>query len=227
VERRLDVNAQVAGVMYDSPVSEWRQHRFEDTGLYAGTFVQDEGSDLWQATAILKIGVDTATAEAGERLHEPVREVIRGVRGEVSTATNQSGVDCYRAGQLLNDATAVGATLAAEGTHVEALVLALREIDGSWTTMLTPGGPAPAAPFVLGPPQSALLTRSTAGQTEFDYNLDGLAHYGMIPDMFQDLKNVGFPMSSLISMFGSAEQYVKVWEQSDAAGKALADPLPR
>ena len=28
---------------------------------------------------------------------------------------------------------------------------------------------------------------------DFDYNLDGLAHYGMLPDMLQDLKNVGLP----------------------------------
>jgi hypothetical protein len=227
IERRGDVKAQSAGVLYDSETTTWRHHRFEDSGLYAGTFVQDEGSDLWQATAIIRIGVDTATVEAGETLPEAVSQVIRGFRGEASTAMTQSGVDCYRAGQLRDDATAVGPTLTGEGNHVEALVLTLREIDALWTAMLNPGGPAPTAPAVLGPPQSMLLTRSTAGKRDFDYNLDGLAHYGMLPDMFQDLKNVGFPIDALQSLFGSAEQYVKTWEQSDTVGRGLADPLPR
>ena len=38
------------------------------------------------------------------------------------------------------------------------------------------------------------MDRSTAGPIrEFDYNLDGLAHYGMLPDLLQDLKNVLLP----------------------------------
>ncbi len=42
--------------------------------------------------------------------------------------------------------------------------------------------------------QAPPMHRSTAGPTrDFDYNLDGLSHYGMLPDMLQDLKNVGLP----------------------------------
>ena len=36
---------------------------------------------------------------------------------------------------------------------------------------------------------------------DFDYNLDGLAHYGMLPDMLQDLKNVGFPPTEMAALF--------------------------
>ncbi len=221
-ERRDDVKAQSSPVLYDTGLAVWNRHRFPDGGLYEGTRVATEGSQLWQATAIVRIGIDTATAEAGEPLAEAVRETIRGLRGEASMAATQSGVDCYRAGQLRDDTAAVGQALTNEGLHVEALVLTLRDIDAQWTVVTNSG--APGAP---SSPQTDVLTRSTAGKREFDYNLDGLAHYGMIPDMFQDLKNVGFPMDALRSLFGSAEQYVRTWEQSDAVGRGLPDPMPR
>ena len=36
------------------------------------------------------------------------------------------------------------------------------------------------------------LKRSTAGPHRyFDYNIDGMAHYGMLPDFLQDLRNTG------------------------------------
>jgi hypothetical protein len=59
------------------------------------------------------------------------------------------------------------------------------------------------------------LQRSTAGHREFDINLDGMAHYGMLPDLIQDLRNVGMDQDSLSSLFGSAEQYLQVWEMCD------------
>src|SRR5262249_1546422 len=35
------------------------------------------------------------------------------------------------------------------------------------------------------------LTRSVTGNVVFDINVDGVAHYGMLPDLLQDLKNIG------------------------------------
>jgi len=72
------------------------------------------------------------------------------------------------------------------------------------------------------PAQSVPLVRSTAGPIrDFDFNLDGLAHYGMLPDMFQDLCNVGFGAAAMSALFHSAEEYITVWETSDRIGAAL------
>ena len=69
------------------------------------------------------------------------------------------------------------------------------------------------------------LKRAMAGPLrDFDYNLDGLAHYGMFPDMFQDLKNVGFPPTEMAALFGSAEKYISVWEASAAIAASLPHP---
>jgi microsomal dipeptidase-like Zn-dependent dipeptidase len=47
----------------------------------------------------------------------------------------------------------------------------------------------------------------------YDYNVDGLAHYGLLPDMLQDLKNVGMPDEDRALLFRSAEDYIRMWER--------------
>jgi microsomal dipeptidase-like Zn-dependent dipeptidase len=49
----------------------------------------------------------------------------------------------------------------------------------------------------------------------FDFNVDGLAHYGLIPDMLQDLKNLGMTTSDFEALFSSAESYIEMWEKTE------------
>jgi microsomal dipeptidase-like Zn-dependent dipeptidase len=51
----------------------------------------------------------------------------------------------------------------------------------------------------------------------FDFNRDGLAHFGLVPDMLQDLKNVDMPKQDLQALFGSAEAYLEMWERVERA----------
>ncbi len=44
-----------------------------------------------------------------------------------------------------------------------------------------------------------------------DYNKDALAHYGLVPDMLQDLKNLGMTNTDFESLFSSAEVYLQLW----------------
>jgi hypothetical protein len=191
--------------------------------LYSSTPLQDVGHFLWQAVAIHRIGIDVDAADALETLAEGVREVALGIGGKASRATSQLGQDLFTAGTLFVDNPVNAAAYAAQTNAIKAYVDGLRAIDAKWTAMTTAGGtPAGGTPL---PPQTVPLIRSTAGSVrEFDYNLDGLAHYGMLPDMLQDLHNVGFPGSAMTALFGSAERYVEVWELSDSIGAALPHP---
>ena len=51
----------------------------------------------------------------------------------------------------------------------------------------------------------------------FDFNSDGLAHFGLVPDMLQDLKNVKMPDRDFQALFGSAEAYLQMWERVERA----------
>jgi hypothetical protein len=55
------------------------------------------------------------------------------------------------------------------------------------------------------------LSRSYASERDFDVNIDGVAHYGMLPDFVQDLRNLGLTDADLAPLFRSAEDYIELW----------------
>lgn len=71
------------------------------------------------------------------------------------------------------------------------------------------------------------LVRSKAGpRRDFDINLDGMAHYGLLPDMLQDMRNQGLAVEDFAPLFRSAGDYVDVWQRCQSRGQALAAANP-
>jgi microsomal dipeptidase-like Zn-dependent dipeptidase len=69
------------------------------------------------------------------------------------------------------------------------------------------------------------LSRSFAGRRQFDVNLDGVAHYGMIPDFFQDSANVARAAGAddlVPPLFRSAERYLQMWRRIETRATQLA-----
>jgi microsomal dipeptidase-like Zn-dependent dipeptidase len=55
------------------------------------------------------------------------------------------------------------------------------------------------------------LQRERSGSRTFDLNSDGVAHYGLIPDLLADMQQHG-GTPPLRSLFRSAEAYLRMWE---------------
>jgi hypothetical protein len=55
------------------------------------------------------------------------------------------------------------------------------------------------------------LQRERSGGRTFDLNTDGVAHYGLIPDLLADMQQHGGG-AALRSVFRSAEAYLRMWE---------------
>ena len=55
--------------------------------------------------------------------------------------------------------------------------------------------------------------KQITGFREFDFNTDGLAHVGLLPDFIKDLTNVGLTEKELEPLFNSAEVYIRMWEK--------------
>ena len=68
-------------------------------------------------------------------------------------------------------------------------------------------------PFSLQP--FGHFDKQVTGKKTFDFNVDGLAHVGLLPDMVADLQNVGLSSTYTNQLFKSAEGYIKVWEKAD------------
>ena len=58
------------------------------------------------------------------------------------------------------------------------------------------------------------FSKQVTGSKTFDFNVHGLAHVGLIPDMIADVMHLGLPRSYTDQVFRSAEKYIQVWEQS-------------
>jgi hypothetical protein len=61
------------------------------------------------------------------------------------------------------------------------------------------------------------LQRERSGSRVWDFNKDGVAHYGMFADWYQDLRNVaGRPI--IRDMARGAEAYLETWERAEGIG---------
>ena len=101
-------------------------------------------------------------------------------------------------------------------------VLALRE-RGFVPALATDAGgfatlPAPVAglryPFRLG---GARLTRQRTGTRTFDLATDGMAHYGLLPDLLARMRQEPDGREALGTLFGTAKAYLRVWRRTGAA----------
>jgi microsomal dipeptidase-like Zn-dependent dipeptidase len=65
------------------------------------------------------------------------------------------------------------------------------------------------------------LIRSKTGPKDWDINFDGVAHYGMLPDLLQDMVNVGLESSDLDPLFHSSDEFASMWTKTLRASDAL------
>ena len=70
------------------------------------------------------------------------------------------------------------------------------------------------------------FTTQQTGFKAFDYNVDGLAHIGLLPDLIADLGRIGLDQHYVDQLFCSAEAYIRVWERADAIGNGQVPPDP-
>lgn len=71
------------------------------------------------------------------------------------------------------------------------------------------------------------LKRCRTGYKEWDINLEGVAHYGLVPDFLQDLSNVGLEPSDMSVLFKSAEHFAQMWTKTLNAAEAIHRPQLR
>jgi hypothetical protein len=60
----------------------------------------------------------------------------------------------------------------------------------------------------------AAISQSVVGQKTFDFNVDGFAHIGLLPDMIADWESMGMQPAELDPLFFSTEGYIRLWERA-------------
>lgn len=58
------------------------------------------------------------------------------------------------------------------------------------------------------------FTQPFVGNRAIDFNTEGMAHIGLLPELIQDLRNDGMTDEELEPLFKSAEAYIRMWERA-------------
>ena len=213
-QRRAEIDCQTNGVAYDTPMRDYRWYRFDRSG--PGAYDEEE-SNIWHAIAQYKAGFNPAAQahppsdfpepnlhdflEAMDAHHDQpwVDQVTEGLWA----ADEETSVPEDELGDWPKEKRA--AYFARKGIlegpyHDEHTLQLMTKVNAIWEKWQQMQGDNPP------------LVRSTAGaRRDFDINLDGMAHYGMLPDFLQDLRNSGLTAQDLAPLFRSAHDYVQMW----------------
>ena len=226
-QRRRDAEVQANGVRYDSPIQDYRRYRFFWTyGNCDYPIYNERQRDMWEALAIDASRVNWNDAEQPGLLQnrslnttEVVKNFARGFQtnnpAELVLPVAGLGKGYYfverRTAYLLkhpNDyGRGPGSESGGEEPRVNEFLQELKGVFMSWNNMT--GSNAPLKRLIYsGVVDGKPYTR------DFDFNIDGLAHYGMVPDMLQDVKNVGMGGKPMEMLFNGAETYIRMWEKA-------------
>lgn len=214
-ERRDEIEEQENGVAYTEPIKDYRWHRFESS-LEGG--YTDEDEDIWQGIAQYIAGYNPWIHRHPENdFPEPsvrqalelmkifndqgfVDNVTQGlVAADLKIAVDVNQVEDWPIEQQAAYYMHSGSVdlNQVENGRVLELIGKIKSIWDKWNAMNGDNRP---------------LERSKAGaRRDFDINIDGMAHYGMLPDFFQDVRNVGLTAKDLAPLFRSAYDYVQMW----------------
>jgi hypothetical protein len=210
---RSEVEAQENGVAYTT-VPDWNMYlRFANDG--ANWPYDYEEVAMWEALVTWRAGKPPESistryglASTQARWRDTPVNFVKGLY-----ATRLEG-DFYGNGYITERNAAylakTGAPIPANISPAATAEMArkLRKVYLRWEAMQR--SPNAAQPLV----------RSRAGVREFDVNIDGLAHYGMLPDFLQDVANLlrtsGGQVRDLGALFRSVDDYVRMWEKVEA-----------
>jgi microsomal dipeptidase-like Zn-dependent dipeptidase len=226
--RKDEIEQQTNGVAYREPVRDYRWYRFEPTGESG---YDEETCDIWHAIAQYVAGFNpsTQTHPKSDRPELKIQELLEAA----DLYLDQDWIDHITTGFLMADQAQTFDTEAIqhwpreqcaayyarqaqeddEGAFLDEHTLALmKKIRAAWQKWQEMSG------------NNRPLERSFAGERrDFDINIDGMAHYGMLPDLLQDVHNIGLSAEDLAPLFRSAYDYIQMWSKCERRAKDLHD----
>ncbi len=218
--RRAEIDSQSNGVAYREPIRDYRWHRFEPSG---SSGYEEETCDIWHAIAQYAAGFNPSIQKHPKNDFPELN--IQQLFEAADLYLDQDWIDNITMGfwmadqEVPPDADQIadwhreqraayyarkGSVMNAEIDLDERTQALMEKIRASWEKWQQMSG------------DNRPLTRSTAGERrDFDINIDGMAHYGLLPDFLQDLRNVGLTAEDLAPLFRSAYDYVQMWEKCE------------
>lgn len=225
--RREEIDSQTNGVAYFEPMRDYRWHRFEPSGESG---YDEQACDIWHAIAQFAAGFNPAIQdhpksdfpelniqqllEAADLYLDQgwIDHITLGLwKAEEEELLSAEEISDWPREQIAAYYARVG--LMEENPRIDEKTQGLMEkIKTCWEKWQEMDG------------DNRPLRRSFAGERrDFDINIDGMAHYGMLPDLLQDVRNNGLTAADLAPLFRGAYDYVQMWEKCEARARQIND----
>lgn len=129
----------------------------------------------------------------------------------------------YKLGGFAAQYMSASGAFSAEAKRTDALREKYKVGYGYGTDMNGVGGwPAPRGANTPNPVKypyrstdgGSLIDKQTTGERTWDFNTDGGAHYGMVPDWIEDIRIVG-GQGVVDDLFSGAESYLRTWAKTE------------
>jgi microsomal dipeptidase-like Zn-dependent dipeptidase len=171
----------------------------------------------------------TATLRLAEQFNYPVTSGHNGMR-DGGASENQRSDEQLRRIRALSGVFGVGVSEQTSEGYLRNFRLAMRKMGGAAVTMgsdingfvtmphprFTAAGTGSNRVVYRTPARAGLVQYRFYNKT-WDYNTEGVAHIGLYPDFYQDLKNVGMSQSERQVFFNAADYFVNMWEKCETS----------
>lgn len=181
----------------------------------------------------MMLEVDHMSVKAADQAFEVLEsEAYPGVISSHSWMDSGWTERLYKLGGFAAQYMSVAGPFSAEAKAKEALREKYQVGYGYGTDMNGVGGwPAPRGADAPNPVKypfrstdgGSVIDKQVTGERTWDFNTDGAAHYGMVPDWIEDIRNVG-GQKVVDDLFAGAESYLRTWGNTEKheSGKNLA-----
>lgn len=209
---------QENGVKYDVPLKNCRFHKFHGKGV----FNEDEAY-IWQAIFISQASYSKLDNKNHFYADNYNPDYVNGFRNGINdTPPDKLSRDIekdeaaayivsinYEHGKYYNWKQ-IKSFKKLDHRELERKIQIIEPIYQSWQRMHGNNEPLK---------RSFISTKH--GIRDFDFNIDGLAHYGLLPDFIQDLKNVGLTYELLTPLFNSARDFTNLMKKCEDISKKI------
>ena len=218
-KRKQQRLAQRNGVRYDVPMSSYKQQWYENLDMKGGVLsildeiiVTYEEEDMWKAFAAYEAGVGVANVPLSRVVLRAgrIKNFYEGLT--ISQIDNpviksipwfeKAAMYCVKKNISVTLLPGYNAWFQHDREFTMLLHNAIVPVWQAWQSKYGNNQP---------------LRRLKTGNRYWDFNTDGMAHYGLMPDFLQDLRNIGLAPDKLTVLFRSAEDYIQMWEKTQKA----------
>ena len=222
--------AQTNGVRYTTPLKDVRAYRWD------GKAAEGDDRFVWEGVALGRSINDIDSAEMPVISAIPVRsigtnywikDVAKGVRHAMNPSNTVDGLAPLSGFLGIPNINVAGGYNF--GAVQRGAFCAMRNIDpgtDSGTRDVYYKAWSICRQFEAMNGNNPAIPRSVIGNRDFDFNLDGMAHYGMLWDFLVDLKNIGMTDTDLYPLNRSAEHYVQTWSRAQPGVTTSFVPYP-